>query len=333
MDKKNLAAAILITCVISLIVGIITPQTVLNKEPQKNPSTDTPSSLLSSLEANSSKIALVNIEGAISSNSVTNNWSNEFALDTFLSTLEKIQEDATVKAVIIRINSPGGTVAASQDVYDAILRLRAKKPVVASMADVAASGGYYVASAADRIVAQKGTMTGSIGVIFNFVDVAELAQKIGVSANVIKSGKYKDAGSMYRKMSSDEKALFQDSIQDAYSQFVEDIEKARVNRNDKYSNKRDLKKDTLLTYADGRVFLGAEAYELGFVDKLGSQYDAQLLASEMAGSKKALPIVSYNKISKFRNLLMGLESRFVNSLKPILPFSFVNNSRPLVIWE
>ncbi len=329
MDKKNLALAILGVCIISLLAGIFLPNTKIGKN-----TNSTPNPFFSNIEKNGEKIALLNIEGVISSDLQPNTWANVFTTESFLGALEKAQQDDKVKAVIIRINSPGGTVAASQDIYDALLRLREKKPVVASMADVAASGGYYTASAADRIVAQKGTMTGSIGVIFNFVDIASLANKIGVTSNVIKSGKFKDSGSLYRKMSTDEKELFQKSVNDAYKQFIKAIEIARVNRNDKYTvKKQNLSMQTLKEYADGRVFLGDEAYKLGFVDKIGSLYDAQILASEMAGSSGILPIVSYTKTNGIRSLLMGLEGKFARSFNEILPFSFTHNSRPLVIWE
>ena len=198
MDKKHISLAILVVCVISLIMGFISPK----KQDAENVPVENP--FASVKDVVGEKIALLNIEGVISSDLQSNSWSNAFTTDAFLASVDKVQKDDKVKAVIVRINSPGGTVAASQDIYDALMRLRKTKPVIVSMADVAASGGYYTASAADRIVAQKGTMTGSIGVIFNFVDVAGLTDKLGITSNVIKSGKFKDAGSMYRKMSSEE---------------------------------------------------------------------------------------------------------------------------------
>ncbi len=330
MDKKMLALAILIVCIVSLFLGLLLPK----KDTVSKEGAISGNKLFENIENVGDRIALLNIEGAISSNLSNNTWTDDFSLETFLNTIEKIEKDNKVKAVVIRINSPGGTVAASQDVYDAILRLREKKPVVASMADVAASGGYYIASAADYIVAQKGTMTGSIGVIFNFVDVAGLAEKLGVTSNVVKSGKYKDAGSLYRKMSQDEKELFQASVSDAYRQFVSAIEKGRVERKNRYSEAiKPLTKETLQKYADGRVFLGDKAYELGFVDKIGSQYDAQILASKISGNAKILPLVPYGRANSWKNFLMGIESRTLTPLKEILPFSYKYSSTPLIIWE
>lgn len=326
MNKNNIAIGIFLICMISLLIGLITPQ---NKNIQP---TNKQNQVLHQIDITGDRIALLNIEGAISSDATLSTWSNEFSLDGFLNSIEKAQKDDKVKAVIIRINSPGGTVAASQDIFDAITRLKATKPVIASLADVAASGGYYAASAADRIIAQKGTMTGSIGVIFNFVDVENLANKIGITPHIIKSGKFKDSGSMYRKMTTEEEQLFKNSVNNAYSQFITAIEIGRINRTDNYDvPKRDLSIKTLHTYADGRVFLGEEAYKLGFIDALGSQYDAQIIASKMAKSKSLLPIVAYNKNSGIKNFLMGIENKL--SIKKALPFSFIHNSIPLALWE
>ena len=329
MERKYIAIGIFVVCVLCLIVGLFSPMMK-----QKSTNVETGSAIMQKkMELSGAKIALLNIEGAISSDLPVNAWSNVFSTVGFIDGLEKAKTDSNVKAILIRINSPGGTVAASQDIYDAILRARKEKPVVASMADMAASGGYYAASAADRIVAQKGTMTGSIGVIFNFMDVADLADKLGITSNVIKSGKFKDSGSMYRKMSSDEQELFQSSVNNAYKQFIEAIESARVNRKDMYKDMKELNLKTLKKYADGRVFLGDEAYELGFVDKLGSQYDAQILASEMAGYDKTLPVVSYNKSSAFNSFLTSLEGKLFPAVNKVLPFSYTHSSRPLLIWE
>ena len=330
MDRKYLALTIVGLCLLSLILGVLKP--VVKKEISTVPVVTT--SVFDSVDTAGDRVALLNIDGVISSDLPASSWSNAFSTENFLSSLKKAQEDKKVKAILIRINSPGGTVAASQDIYEAILEVRKDKPVVVSMADVAASGGYYVASAADRIVAQKGTMTGSIGVIFNFTDIAKLADKVGVTSNVIKSGKFKDSGSMYRKMSPEEQALFQSSIDMAYNQFIADITLGRVMRDDKYKTLRvDLKPDTLKKYADGRVFLGEEAHKLGFVDEIGSQAYAVSVASRMAGYDKVLPLVPYNKNSGLKNFLMSMEGIFHSPIKEVLPFSYTHNSRPLMIWE
>lgn len=330
MNRKNLAVTIIVLCLFSLFLGIFKPSQKKEVQPVAAVST----SVFDSVDTTGDRVALLNIDGVISSDAPTSTWSSDFSADNFISAIKRAQEDKKVKAILIRINSPGGTVAASQDIYEAIISAKQEKPVVVSMADMAASGGYYVASAADRIVAQKGTMTGSIGVIFNFMDMADLANKVGVTSNVIKSGKYKDSGSSTRKMTPDEKELFQASIDMAYNQFISDITHGRVQRNDKYEPAgKSLSVETLKKYADGRVFLGEEAYNLGFVDAIGSQAYAVGVASKMAGYAKPLPVVSYNKNSGLKSFLMSMDGKFNKQFKEMLPFSYTHGSRPLVIWE
>ena len=326
MNKNNLAIAIVCLCFFCLIVGILK----LEKKPpiqQNIPD-------VSNIKIANPCIALINVEGVISSESPSSFLEQGFSANSVIAALERAQKDKHVKGVVLRVNTPGGTVAASQDIYDAILRFRKEKPIVVSMADVAASGGYYISSAADRIVAQKGTMTGSIGVIFNFVDAAQLIEKIGVNSNVIKSGKFKDAGSPYRKMTNDEQQLFQSSVNGAYKQFITAIEEGRINRDDKYSvEKTNLTKENLEKFADGRVFLGDEAKELGFVDSLGSQYDAHRIIAQMAGeTTDTLPLVQYNKGFTFGGTFFALDGLF-KMPKNILPFSLKKSNMPLMIME
>ena len=332
MNKQNLALAILVVCILCFIAGLFIPA----KNKEELPKTQTNNVFSNMNTVNGDRIAFLNIEGPISADVAPSSfWNTTFSIYDFIDSLEKATKDNKVKAIIIRINSPGGTVAASQDIYDAVLRAREVKPVIVSMADVCASGGYYIASAADRIVAQKGTMTGSIGVIFNFVDVADLANKVGITSNVIKSGQYKDAGSMYRKITPAEKALFGSTVNMAYGQFVSAITVGRIKRpDDRYKDiaKKDLTLNILKSHADGRVFLGEEAYKLGFVDKLGSLYDAKILAEEIVG-KSNLPMVSYNKMSGLKSMLMGVENRLPNQIKEVIPFSYTHNSQPLMIME
>lgn len=330
MERKNLALAVIALCLLSLVLGIFYP--AANK--QQSPAPISANSVFEGVDTTGDRIALLNIDGVISAEEPASAWSSSFSAENFIASLKKAQEDKKVKAILIRINSPGGTVAASQDIYDSIMAARKYKPIVVSMADVTASGGYYISSAADRIVAQKGTMTGSIGVIFNFMDFADLENKIGVNSNVIKSGKYKDAGSADRKMTQEEKALFQSSIDMAYKQFIEDISAGRISRDDNYNSpKQNLSMETLKKYADGRVFLGEEAYNLGFVDAIGSQATAVTIASEMAGYKKDMPVVPYAKTSSLKSFLMSVDGVFHKPLKEMLPFSYSHGARPLVIWE
>ncbi len=194
--------------------------------------------------------------------------------------LEHMRRDSSIRAVVLRLDSPGGGVAASQEIYDAVLRVRKEdKPVVASMGSVAASGAYYVACAADSIVSNPGTLTGSIGVILSFPNTEELFKKVGVRFEVVKTGKYKDIGSLSRPMTPDEKALLQGVLSNVYEQFVNAI-----------ADGRGMEKSDILPYADGRIFSGSQALEYGFVDRLGDLDDAIRLAGEL-GKIQGRPVV------------------------------------------
>ena len=183
--------------------------------------------------------------------------------------------DSSVRAVVLRLDSPGGGVAASQEIYDAVLRLHdEKKPVIASMGGVAASGAYYIACAADSIVSNPGTLTGSIGVIMSFPNTEELFRKVGVRFEVVKTGKFKDIGSLSRPMTPEEKDLLNGVLSSVYEQFVSAI-----------ADGRGMQRSDILPYADGRIFSGKQALDLGFVDRLGNLDDAVQLAGDLAGIK------------------------------------------------
>ncbi len=195
--------------------------------------------------------------------------------------LKELEEDSDVKAVVIRIDSPGGAVGPSQEIYNGIKRLRKVKPVVASMGTIAASGGLYAAVAANRIVANPGTLTGSIGVIVEFVNAEELLRKIGIKGSVVKSGKFKDTGSPLREMNEEERALLQSVIDDVNRQFIKAV-----------ADGRNMKVEDVEKIADGRVFTGAQAKENGLVDSLGDLSDSIELGAKLAGIK-GKPFVVY----------------------------------------
>lgn len=192
----------------------------------------------------------------------------------FVAKLRKIAKRDDVKSIIIEINSPGGTVGTVQEIYDQIMRVRLEeeKPVIALLNDVAASGGYYIAAACDKIVAHRGTLTGSIGVIFGATEWVELMKKVGVRANPIKSGKFKDIGSASREMTAEERKLLQEIIDVSYEQFVADIVKGR-----------GMTDEAVRKWADGRIFNGAQALNAGYVDDIGGAERAKALAVEMGG--------------------------------------------------
>jgi len=186
--------------------------------------------------------------------------------------LEDHGRDDSIVAVVLRIDSPGGGVAASQEIYDAVIELKKKKKVVASMGSIAASGGLLIACSADKIVANAGTITGSISAIMQFANVEELLKKVGLKSSVVKSGKYKDIGSPLREMTPDERKIIQDLVDDIYNQFVDVIVRDRK-----------ISREKVIQIADGRVFSGRKAKEYGLVDQLGDMASAARLASQLAG--------------------------------------------------
>ena len=230
----------------------------------------TPSSNLSF----SSKIGVIPIEGAIlDSQAITEQ-------------LGRFRKDKGIKAIILRINSPGGAVGPTQEIYREVLRTVETKKVVASLGGVAASGGYYIAAAAKQIVANPGTITGSIGVIMEFVRFEELLNKIGIKLEVLKSGEFKDIGSPHRELTTRDKELISALIADIQKQFVEAV-----------ASGRNLSLEKTREIADGRVFSGAQAKELGLVDVLGNFQDAVELAKGMATIRGDVTLV-YPKKSK-----------------------------------
>jgi protease-4 len=186
--------------------------------------------------------------------------------------IARFRKELSIKAIIIRIDSPGGGVGPSQEIYQEILRTSQEKKVVASLGGVAASGGYYIASAADRIVANPGTLTGSIGVLMQFLSFEELLGKIGIHLEVLKSGEFKDTGSPHRELTQKEKDLLQTLIADIQRQFVEAVARGR-----------HLSSESVWKIADGRILSGAQAKELGLVDMMGNFHDAVALAKQLAG--------------------------------------------------
>ena len=186
--------------------------------------------------------------------------------------LDEWADNNSIKAIVLHINSPGGGVAISQEIYDAVHRARAEKPVVSSFASAAASGAYYVACATDRIVANPGTLTGSIGVIMQFFTYGDLMGKIGLDMETVKSGELKDVGSPERKMTKKEQLMLQSVVMDSYEQFVEVVAEGR-----------NMEKDEVYSLADGSIFTGSQAYNLGLVDTLGGLTEAVILAADLAG--------------------------------------------------
>jgi protease IV len=186
--------------------------------------------------------------------------------------LVKFTKDDSVKAIVFRIESPGGGVSPSQELYREIQRTAEKKPVVASMGSVAASGGYYIASGVQKIYANPGTITGSIGVIAQFTNFEELFKKIGFRMEVVKSGAFKDVGNPGRAMTTEEREYLQKLLDSVHQQFVRDVARGRR-----------MPEEKVREIADGRIFTGEQAKEMGLVDELGGLNDAVDAAGKMAG--------------------------------------------------
>lgn len=236
------------------------------------------------------RIALIRVEGVI------------LDAQTTVGDLKRFGDNPSVKAIVLRIDSPGGGVVPSQEIYDAVKRVRNKsnKAVVASMGTVAASGGYYIASATDRIMANPGSLTGSIGVIMEMANVERLLKKIGVEGVVVKSGRYKDVGSPLHKMSEEERQLLQVVMDDVHQQFIQAVAEGR-----------SMEIAEVQPLADGRIFTGRQAKDVKLVDELGDLEDAIRLAADLAGIEGEPKVVEPRRRFSIRELL---ESRLSGML-------------------
>ncbi|MDR4495224.1 MAG: signal peptide peptidase SppA [Nitrospirales bacterium] len=245
------------------------------------------------LLASQEKVAIVRVEGPILDSLETVNELKMFA------------EDPTVRAIVVRIDSPGGGVAPSQEIYNAVKRVRKEnnKTVVASMGTVAASGGYYIAVATDRILANPGTLTGSIGVIMQMANFQELLEKVGVKNIVVKTGKFKDIGSPFRTMQEEDRRLLQSVMDDVHRQFIEAV-----------ADGRSMDSSEVEQLADGRVFTGRQAKSILLVDEIGDLQDAIRLAGELGGIIGDPRVVETTKPFSFRDFL---ETKFLGDVRSL----------------
>jgi protease-4 len=233
--------------------------------------------------ASKPKIALININGVISDYKETLNY------------LSIVEKDSSIKALVINVNSPGGAVGASQEIYRALERIRAKKPVIVSMGNVAASGGYYISVPANVIFANPGTITGSIGVIVQHIDLTNIMDKVGIKIENIKSGKNKDILYPNNRLTKEQKKLIKDTVLDVYNQFINAILKYR-----------NIKREKLLEIADGRILSGKQAYNLGLIDRLGNLQDAIDEARKSLGKEgESAVLIPFEKRKSFIEKLLG----------------------------
>ena len=207
------------------------------------------------------KVAVIDIAGPI------------YSSQQIVEQLRRYEADDSVKAIVLRLNSPGGAVAPVQEIYNELIR--SQKKSVVSMGSTAASGAYYLACATDRIFANPGTLTGSIGVVMQFREYSDLMKKLGIDQEVVKSGKYKDSGSPFRELTSEERELFQETIDDVYDQFLDAIIEGRQDKG--------LTREQLEEVADGRVMSGRQALEMNLIDELGDLTDAVNYAGKLGG--------------------------------------------------
>ncbi len=298
MDRKKLFVFIIVIVTV-LALGIIARDVLIMPGTQRAHERD-----------RGGIVGLVYVEGAIvGGRSQGGIMAAAPGMDSVLKQLREARIDPNIEAVVLRVNSPGGSAAASQEIHNEIGKLReAGKKVVVSMSDVAASGGYYISVAADKIMANPGTTTGSIGVIMQVTNLEELFEKIGVDIETITSGEHKDLANPTRTMTEEERELLQSMTNDIYEQFVEAV-----------SRGRGMSQEEVLEIADGRILTGRQAQELGLVDELGDLYDAVDLAAELAQIEDPT-IVDLGKVSPWNMIFGGMANEsltFPNLLENI----------------
>jgi protease-4 len=251
----------------------------------------------------SDKIGVIEIAGAISDSGAV------------LEQLTDFNKDKHIKAIILRIDSPGGSVGASQEIYREVARVTQTKKVIVSMGDTAASGGYYIAAAGDKIVANPGTITGSIGVIMSFYRIDELSRKIGLTLEVIKSGEFKDTGSSFRELTDRERELMNGVVVNIQEQFIKAVAEGRK-----------LPVDRVREIADGRIFSGEMAKGMGLVDELGNFQDAVNLAANLSGIKGEPTLVYPEKTGLklwdiiFQSASQAISKVVADDIRPVIEY-------------
>lgn len=313
--NKNIAALIIVICIICILVGLFSPKSKIEIISSKyaiesnNHFPIMPTSFKGAFKGE--KISVIKLDGVITDSPNNSFFRDLTSSNSVLDLIVKATKDQTVKAIVIRINSPGGTVAASQELYKAVIKARKKKPVVITMGDIAASGGYYISSAADAIFANPGTLTGSIGVITSYLNFYDLLNKIGVKGVVIKSGNYKDIGNPTRPITEQERRILQALLDDTYDQFLSDVAKGR-----------NIQKPTIAKIAQGLIYTGKQAKKIGLVDYLGDYDQAIQYAQKLAKQrfpylakkygKRELPVEETWKGGSIFDVLVGTIEKHIN---------------------
>ncbi|HXX53487.1 MAG TPA: signal peptide peptidase SppA [Thermodesulfovibrionales bacterium] len=244
-------------------------------------------------------VALVRIEGPI--------IDSKSAIDE----IKEHVKDPSVKAIVLRVDSPGGGVAASQEIYEEVKKAVVKKRVVVSMGSLAASGGYYISAPASRIVANPGTLTGSIGVIMEIPNLEGLMNKVGVKTEVIKSGKHKDIASVFRGIGREEREILQEVLDDVHDQFINAVAEGRK-----------MVPDQVRKLADGRIFTGKQAVSIGLVDELGNLEDAIKVAARLSGIKGEPGVVSKKEKFSFMDFVRGSLPKELSDIFPTVKLKY-----------
>jgi protease IV len=246
------------------------------------------------------RIALVRIEGPIIDSKAT------------LDEMKDYVKDSSIKAIVLRIDSPGGAVAPSQEIYEEVRKAIAHKKIIVSMGSVAASGGYYIASPATKIIANPGTLTGSIGVIMEIPNVEGLMNKIGVKTEVIKSGRHKDMASVFRGIQKEDRAILQNVLDNVHEQFIRAVAEGRK-----------MLRDDVARIADGRIFTGEQALKIGLVDELGNLEDAIQIAAKLAGIKGEPEVINKKERFSFIDLLRGKIPKELTNIFPSVKVQYL----------
>ena len=246
------------------------------------------------------RVALIRIEGMI--------IDSKDAIDE----IKEYAKDPSIKAIVLRINSPGGAVAPAQEIYEEVRKAVTKKKIIVSMGSVAASGGYYIASPATRIIANPGTLTGSIGVIMEIPNIEGLMSKLGIKTEVVKSGRHKDIASLFRGIKKEEREILQKVLDNVHEQFIMAVAEGRKMLHD------DVKK-----IADGRIFTGEQALKAGLIDELGNLEDAVQAAARLSGIKGEPVVISKKEHFSLINLLKGAIPKELGDIFPSVKVKYL----------
>ncbi|MFH0888800.1 MAG: signal peptide peptidase SppA [Planctomycetota bacterium] len=320
---------------LSLLVNFVQCISVISLPSGKNKDAAKPytEKFVTGEQESENKILIISVKGVILNNEGDSGFfgaTNESINERISRSLKQVQQDKNIKAILLRVDSPGGGITECDQIYQSIKRFKQSNPqipIVALMDDMAASGGYYISAMADKIIAHPTTLTGSIGVIAQFINIEGLFSKLGLKDIVIKSGVMKDIGSSTRAMTEEEKALLQGIIDEMYGRFVQVITEGRKN----------LSREQILKLADGRIYTGEQAVKNGLVDEIGYLEDAIKSTETLAKISKA-KIIEYEKSKGFIDFMFGaLSPKFqpeMNLTRELKSFIYSSNTpRLLYLWK